>query len=191
MLRTGWGEKTQADASGRCVGLWACLKNLGSPRASRDGGSGDRWGHLDLVQRAVIVAVAVVGVMEMSIDEIVDVISMGDRLVTAAGPVHVRGGMGTAGMSPRALGGIGGRDGDGVLLDDARCGLVMQVAVMEVIDVPLMVHSGVAAAGGVAMAVIGVGVAGGGHERVLSQPVKNGTGGLGTRGRGVIRPGVQ
>lgn len=45
-------------------------------------------------------------VVEVSADEVVGVIAMGYRLVATAGPMHVRGVMGAAGVLRRARRGI-------------------------------------------------------------------------------------
>ena len=54
----------------------------------------------------VVVAMAVVGMVQMSIDDVVDMVAMWNRFVTAAGPVHVVGLMGAAGVIGRAPRGV-------------------------------------------------------------------------------------
>jgi hypothetical protein len=92
----------------------------------------------------VVVAVAIVGVMEVAGDEVVGVVAVGDRLVAAAGAVDVAGFVAGAGVGLAALG-VGGADFDGALVHVPIVGVV-EVAVVEVVDVIAVADSGVAAA---------------------------------------------
>jgi hypothetical protein len=126
-------------------------------------------------ERAVIVAMVAMRVVQVPIDQIVDVIAMRHRLVTTPGAVLVGGVMPSATVVRRACRGVRGGDVDPVLVDMVTV-LVMEVAVVQVVDVTVMTDSGVAAARTVYVGVIGVGrVRAGGHGAFLgSSPVKPG-----------------
>ncbi len=112
----------------------------------------------------MIVAVAIVRVVEMAIDQIVGVIAMRHGGMAAAGTVDVTGGVAGAAMVRRALGRVGRVDRDRVLVDVIAVEVV-QVAVVQVVDVASVLDRDVAAAGAVHMIVSRVdGVRGGlGH----------------------------
>jgi len=144
----------------RC-GAFAPLPGASQPGRCEVTGRGLRSAHaaalrLDLLQRTVVVAMSVVGVMEVAVDQVIDMVAMRNRLVAAAGPVHVRRIVRGARVSARALAGVGRGDSDAVLFDHPGRVLVVQVAVMQVIDMPLVVHRGMAAARFVAMGVVGM-----------------------------------
>ena len=64
---------------------------------------------------AMIIAMIAVGMMQMPIDQVVDVIAVGNRLVAAAGAVNMSRFVATA-VVPRSTGsGIGFADGDRML----------------------------------------------------------------------------
>lgn len=92
----------------------------------------------------MIVAMVAVGVMKMAVDQIIDVIAVRDRLVAAAGAVHVIGRMRAAVVRRRAGAGIGRRHVEHMLLD-GRAGRVMQMPVVQVIDVVAVLHRGMPA----------------------------------------------
>lgn len=99
------------------------------------------------MDRTVVVAVIPVRVVEVTVDEVVDVISVGDRLVAATGPVDVVARVCVA-VVRRAAGRVRGVDLEGVLFNGAARG-VMQVTVVHVVDVIPVLDGGVAAAGAV------------------------------------------
>ncbi|MBL8922437.1 MAG: hypothetical protein JNJ54_26535 [Myxococcaceae bacterium] len=113
----------------------------------------------------MIVAVGAVRVMQVPPDEEVDVVSVRDRLVSAASAVDV------ALLVSRALVRGGARRGvpavhlDHALIDVPGVGVV-QVALVEVIDVIAVADGRVPAPWAVDVLVAGVGVVG--HDRVLS-----------------------
>ena len=109
-------------------------------------GSGD---HFD---RSVVVAVVAVRVVETAIDDVVDVVAMGDCFVAAAGSVDVAGLVSVGGV--RATVGIGLSDGDGVLFHDTVFALVMEVSVMDIVNVVAVADGSVAAARAVLVVVI-------------------------------------
>jgi hypothetical protein len=94
----------------------------------------------------VVVAVAVVRVMQMAADQIVDMTAMRDGFVPATWAVNVAGGVAGAGVGRSAGVRIGGRDGQGVLVKMVSMRL-MEVAVVEIIGVAVMFDGSVAAAG--------------------------------------------
>jgi hypothetical protein len=82
----------------------------------------------------VIVAVPLVRVVQVAVNEIVDVVPVWDGLVSAAGAVLVVGLVTAAVMIGSAAGGVYVADLDGVLVDVISVGAV-QVAVMQVVEV--------------------------------------------------------
>jgi hypothetical protein len=68
-------------------------------------------------QAAVVVAVAFVRVMQMAVDQVVHMIAVRNRLMTAAGSVDVRGIMAATGMRGRACVGIGWAYLDDMLIE--------------------------------------------------------------------------
>ena len=68
-------------------------------------------------ERAVIVAVVAVRVMEMPLDQIVDVVAMRNRLMAALGAVLVLAGVPATAMLWGAGARIAGAHGDDVLVD--------------------------------------------------------------------------
>lgn len=106
-----------------------------------------------------MVAVAVVLVVEVAIDQVVNVVAMGDRFVAAVRPVNVGGVMAGAGVTTGAVGRIGSRDFQDVLIVVAFVG-GMEVAIVEVIHVVLVRDGRVAASRTVNVIVIFVNVVG-------------------------------
>jgi hypothetical protein len=107
------------------------------------------------VHRPVVVAVAAVRVVQVALDQVIDVIAVGHRLVAAARAVPVFRGVGGAVMVRCAGRGVRAADFDPVLLD-ASGGHVVQVAVVEVIDVAVVPDARVAAVRAVDVVVAGV-----------------------------------
>jgi hypothetical protein len=103
----------------------------------------------------VIVAVPAVGVMEMTVDQVVRVIAVGDRRVTAALGVDMAGGVSGARMSRRAAGRVRRVDRDRAFIDVVAVHHV-QMTVVEVVDVAAVLDGEVPAVGTVNMAVAGV-----------------------------------
>lgn len=107
----------------------------------------------------MVVTVVAVGVMQVTVHQIVDVVAVGDCLVAAAWTVNVTWLVPSAAVLGRAYGGIGCADSDGVLVHMVAMGVV-QVAIVQIINVAVVLHSRVAAARTVLMIVIGVVVGG-------------------------------
>ena len=78
-----------------------------------------------------------VKVVERPVDEVVDVITVRHGLVAAVRPVDVVGGMRAAGVGGRAVGRVGGRHGEHVLVD-VRLVRVVQVPVVQVVRVAVV-----------------------------------------------------
>jgi hypothetical protein len=102
---------------------------------------------------AVVVAVPGVRVMQVAGDEVVDVIAMRDRFVTATRAVDMALGVTIAAVRRRARGRIGRADLEDTLVDVAVM-IVVEVAIVKVIDVVAMTDSEVAAVGAVDVIVI-------------------------------------
>jgi hypothetical protein len=100
----------------------------------------------------VVVAVAAVRVVQVAVDEVVRVIAVRHRFVAAAWSVLMILGMPAATVGRRASGGIGGVHLQAVLLNTLGR-RVVQVAVVKVIDVPVMLDALVAAVGPVLVSV--------------------------------------
>ena len=99
---------------------------------------------LETVDGPVIVAVPLVGMMEVSVDEVIDMISMGNGFVSASLSMLVFGAMRAAGMARRAIGRIGGTDLDAVLVD--MIGMrVVEMSIMKVVDVTVVTDCGMSA----------------------------------------------
>jgi len=109
--------------------------------------------------RAVVVAVAVVRVVQVTIDEVVDVIPVRHRFVPATGAVDVIGGMAGARVVGRAVGRVLVADREPVLVDVVVVDVV-EVPVVQKVDVALVVDGGVPAAVAVGVRVVLVGLAG-------------------------------
>ncbi len=109
------------------------------------GTSASRWA-LGGAEGAVVVAVAGVRVVQVALDEVVDVVAVGDGLVAAVGAVGVLAAVGAARVLRGAVAGVGGLDGDGVLFDAAVLARVVEMAVVQVVGVAVVLDGGVAAA---------------------------------------------
>lgn len=104
----------------------------------------------------MVVAVPVVRVMQVPGDEVVDVIAVRDRFVTAPRAVEVALGVTSAGVRGRAGGRIGRPDLEDALVD-VPIVTVVEVAIVEVVDVVAVTDGEVAAGGAVDVLVIRMG----------------------------------
>jgi hypothetical protein len=93
----------------------------------------------------VVVAVAVVLMVQMAVDEVVHVIPVGDRLVPASGAVHVVGRVAAAGVARPASVGMLRVDRQDVVVQMVAV-RVVQVPVVDEVDVALVDDGHVAAA---------------------------------------------
>ena len=100
--------------------------------------------------------------VEMPVDEVIEMIPVRNGFVTAAGAMHMACVVPPASVVSRAASRVGFINVDPVLIDVVLVGM-MQVAVVKVIHVITMLHSGVATIGPVLMAMLGVRFAG--HDR--------------------------
>jgi len=103
----------------------------------------------------MIVAMPVVGMVEMTVDQVVRVIAMRDRRVTAAGGVYMADGVSIARMIRRAAGWIRRVDCDRAFIDVVAVHHV-QMTIVEVVDVAAVLDGEMPAVGTVNMAVAGV-----------------------------------
>jgi hypothetical protein len=132
----------------------------------------------------VVVAVAAVGVMEMTVDEIVDVVAVRDCFVAATGAVDMGGVMSATGVFRGAGGRVERRESDAVFVDVAVM-QVVQMTIVEIVDVIVVPDGGVAAAGFVLVRMFGMGGADG-HGYLLLIGIEGGeTGQIGAAFAGV------
>lgn len=98
----------------------------------------------DDLDRAVVIAVIAVGMVQAPVHQKIDVVTVWHRLVAAVLAVAVPRFVGAAIRGGAAVG-VSIADGNPVLVDVVFV-RVVQMAVVQEIDVPLVPHSGVAAA---------------------------------------------
>lgn len=119
----------------------------------------------------MIVAVPAMGVVKMTGDQIVGVVAMRDRRMTAARGVSMVSGVSTASMIRRAAGWVRRVDRDRAFIDMVAVHHV-QVSVVEVVDMAAVLDGEMPAVGTVNMAVAGVrGVR---HGKLLSMHKQDG-----------------
>lgn len=92
----------------------------------------------DDLELSMVVAVAIVLVVQVAIDQVIDMVAVRDRRVPASRTVHVVGRVGRAGMSAGAGGWVMSRDLQDMLFDRPVEGRVMQVSIVEVVDMSIM-----------------------------------------------------
>jgi hypothetical protein len=119
-----------------------------------DAGCGLRLAS-DHLERAVVVAVVAVRMMQVTVDQVVDVVAVRHRLVAATWTVAMVRVMAGAAMVGRAAVGVPLAHGDDMLVDVVLVRM-MQVAVMEIVDVAIMAHREMAAPGTVRMRMVGM-----------------------------------
>ena len=76
------------------------------------------------MNRAVVVAMSSMDVMQMTVHQVVDVVAVRHRFMTTAWTVHVGSVVTIALMIRCALGGVGAIDGERMLVDVALMGMV-------------------------------------------------------------------
>ena len=103
----------------------------------------------------MIVTVIAVRMMQVTVDQIVDVVAMRHGLMTAAGSMHVPLVVAAAVVGGRACLGILLRHLDHVLIHVTRMRM-MKMSIVEVVHVVAMLHSFVAASRPVLVLMIGV-----------------------------------
>jgi hypothetical protein len=92
----------------------------------------------DDLKLSMVVAVAIVLVVQVAIDQVIDMVAVRDRRVSASRSVHVVGRVGRAGMSAGAGGWVMSRNLQDMLFDHPVEGRVMQVSIVEVVDMSIM-----------------------------------------------------
>jgi hypothetical protein len=107
----------------------------------------------DNLDRAVVVAVVAVRVMQVARDQVIGMVAVWHRLVAAARAMPMVRVMPAAAVVRRATVGIPRAHGDDMLVVMAIV-RVMKMAVMEIIDVAIVAHGDVAAARTVCMRVV-------------------------------------
>jgi hypothetical protein len=133
----------------------------------------------------VVVAVIPVWMVQMSVDQVIDVVAVRHRLVPASLTVDMMRVVPAAPVLRCAPVGIGRRHLDGVLVDVIAMHM-MQMAVVEVIHVVAMANGRMSAAGTVLVRVVGVLAAGAGaHGWPQGSPVA----GHGPAASSPVRPG--
>lgn len=98
----------------------------------------------------MVIAMAIVGVMKSSVNEVIDVIAMGHGFVSAARAVGV-----SAPGIGRTARGVGVADLNDVFVDMVLV-RVVQMTIMEVVDMVTMAHGRVSAVRTMLMGVIGM-----------------------------------
>jgi len=98
---------------------------------------------------------SVVLTVAVTVMNVVDVVTVRDGFVAATGAMDVAGLVAAAFVLGRAVVGVGGRDGDHVLVDVVAVRM-MQVAVVQVVDMTVMPDGRVAAAGAMGVVMVGV-----------------------------------
>jgi hypothetical protein len=93
--------------------------------------------------------------VQMAVDQVIDVIPVRNRLVSAVRSVHVTGFVAAALMRRRALIGVARSHRNDVLVDVVAM-WVMEMTVVQVIDVTIVLDRGVPAAGAMFMIVVRV-----------------------------------
>lgn len=101
----------------------------------------------------MVIAMTIVRIMEVPIDQIVNMVSMRDRLVPTLRPMHMLRRMSRAIMPGGAVLRIG-RGYANHMFIDMVCMRMMQVAIVQVIDVAIVHKTGVAAVRSVSMIMI-------------------------------------
>ena len=101
-------------------------------------------GLVDDFERAVIVAVIAVRVVQVAVDEVVDMIAVGHRLMPAAGAVDMGCVVAAAVVCRRALIGVLVRYLDHVLVHVVSVRMV-QMAIVQIVHMVAVAHAGVLA----------------------------------------------
>lgn len=94
-----------------------------------------------------------VRVMEMAVDDVIHMIAMWDRLMTATRSMHVTVGIDDV-FDAGAAAGVFGRHREHMLVHRSVLVLVMEVAVVKVVDMVAMLDRRVSTAGAVLMLVV-------------------------------------
>lgn len=109
------------------------------------------------LDRAMIVAVARVGVVQVTIHQVVHVVSVRSSLMTAPRPMAVRGVMPGAGVLGRTPRGVLGILLDGTFVHVPRV-VAVKVTLMEVVKMVIVLDGGMATPPGMSVGVLIVGL---------------------------------
>ena len=105
------------------------------------------------LHRTVVVAVVAMRVMQAAVDDVVDVVAVGNGFVAAAGAVNVARLVAFAGLAGRAAVRIGFGHANDVLVDVIAM-RVVQVTIVHIVDMAFVADGGMAAAGAVGVVVM-------------------------------------
>jgi hypothetical protein len=93
----------------------------------------------------VVVAVPLVGMVQVALDKIVSVVAVRNRLMSTTGPMRVPAVVRSAGMARGAGGRIRATFAEGMFIHMARVGVV-KMTLVQVVNVILVFNGGVSAA---------------------------------------------
>lgn len=113
---------------------------------------GSAFEHFD---GAVIVAMIAMGMMEMTINQVINVIAVRDGFVTATGAMDVARFMAIAMVLRRATVGVCVRYGDYMFIHVVFMWM-MKMTIVQIVDMPFVTDGGMAAVGSMNMVMIGV-----------------------------------
>jgi hypothetical protein len=144
-----------------------CVDAIFGSRANRSRAvRADTWKRairsLGEPQRPVVVAMITVRMMQPSIHEVINMVTMRHRFVPAGRAMLVR-----AARLRRALDGVGGADVDRMLVDMILVH-VMEMAIVQIVHMTIMANRRVAAVRAMLMGVVGMVLLGAGGHGVLS-----------------------
>jgi hypothetical protein len=112
----------------------------------------------------MVVAVISMGVVQVAVDQVIDVIAMGHRLMATAGTVHMVGVMPLALVVRGTAVRVGVADLDHMLVDMILVRM-MQVSVVQIVDVTLVFDGRVATARAMLVIMVGMNLAAHGNLR--------------------------
>jgi hypothetical protein len=93
----------------------------------------------------MVIAVALMLVMQVAIDQIIDVIAMRDGRVSTVRTMDVVCGMTAAGVATRAIVRMGGVDIERMLFNHSLRCLMVQMAIVQIVHMIAMLNGGMAA----------------------------------------------
>lgn len=108
--------------------------------------------------RAVIVAMAVVLVMQVTINDVIDMVAVRNRFVTATGAMRVVGGVSRATMPGCAGCRIRCAHFQNMFFNNTSCRNMVKMAIVNVVDMPRMLNSRVTTAAAMNVTVVFVSV---------------------------------
>lgn len=129
---------------------------------------GQKKTSLGQLDGAVVVAVVTMSVMQVAVDQVVDMIAVRHRFMTAVWAVLVRCIVSAAAVIGRTRCWVGCVDRQSMLVGMPVVGM-MQVTIVQIVDMVTVLHGGMSAIGAVAVVVIFVGraIVAVGHDSFL------------------------